>query len=181
MPRWLFLHSRVGQMQASSQAAANQLISDLRQKRDAFGRAVGNQTATSEGAWTGIKAQLDAQWQAFEAQLGKHIESAGRNLQQQQDIFHSLAAAQMKAWRDAADSFVAVAGEFASESRAKIATSATQMKAAATVAEQKLQSLGRVGTEPWSLLNAALSETRAAFDRSNQMAQDAIQQAMRSK
>jgi hypothetical protein len=156
------------------------LIADLHEKRNAFRSAVEKQAAASEVTWVGIKPQLDAQWKAFETQLGKYVESVGKELQQHQAIFHSLAAAQMKAWHEAADRFSAAASSFASEPRGKIEATATRMKAAATAAEEKLQSLARAGTEPWSLLNVALAETRAAFDRSNQMAQDAVKKAMLS-
>jgi hypothetical protein len=48
------------------------------------------------------------------------------------------------------------------------------MRAEAAAAEEKLQKLAKAGAEPWSALNTALAETRAAFDRANQIAQSAF-------
>jgi len=51
------------------------------------------------------------------------------------------------------------------------------MKADASQAEANLQKLTRAGTESWTALNGALSESRAAFDRANQSAWDAFKRA----
>ena len=51
------------------------------------------------------------------------------------------------------------------------------MRADATAAEAKLQKLGQAGTKSWLALSAALTETRAAFDRANQAAREAFKQA----
>ena len=51
------------------------------------------------------------------------------------------------------------------------------MKDDADAAQAKLDKLSRAGTESWSALNTALGETRAAFDRANQTAQDAFNRA----
>jgi hypothetical protein len=45
----------------------------------------------------------------------------------------------------------------------------------AGAAEEKLQKqLDQMGTQSWSTLTTALTETRAAFDRANQAARDAF-------
>ena len=51
------------------------------------------------------------------------------------------------------------------------------MKADASKAEANLQELKRAGTESWVALNGALAESRAAFDRANQSAWDALKRA----
>lgn len=51
------------------------------------------------------------------------------------------------------------------------------MRADAAAAADKLQKLARAPIESWSALNAALAETRAAFDRANQAAQEAFKRA----
>ena len=53
----------------------------------------------------------------------------------------------------------------------------TRMKADASKAEANLQELKRAGTESWVALNGALAESRAAFDRANQSAWDALKRA----
>jgi hypothetical protein len=52
-----------------------------------------------------------------------------------------------------------------------------RMDADATQAEEKLWRLNQAGSQSWSALTTALSETRAAFDRANQAAQDAFRKA----
>jgi len=52
-----------------------------------------------------------------------------------------------------------------------------RMNTDATAAEEKLQKLNQAGAQSWSALMAALTETRAAFDRANQAARDAFKRA----
>jgi hypothetical protein len=51
------------------------------------------------------------------------------------------------------------------------------MKVDAAAAEERLQKLNRAGTESWSALMGALTETRALFDRANQSVRDAFKMA----
>jgi hypothetical protein len=46
------------------------------------------------------------------------------------------------------------------------------MNADAVEAEKKLEKLSRAGTQSWSALMAALTETRTAFDRANEAARE---------
>jgi hypothetical protein len=55
-----------------------------------------------------------------------------------------------------------------------------QMKADASTAEAKFQKLTKAGTESWTALSAALSDSRAAFDRANQAAWEAFKRASSS-
>jgi len=52
-----------------------------------------------------------------------------------------------------------------------------RMEADAAVAEERLQKLNQAGMQSWSGLMGALAETRAAFDRANQAAQEAFKRA----
>jgi len=56
---------------------------------------------------------------------------------------------------------------------------ANQMKADAGAAQAKLAQLGAGSANPWAALTAALTETRAAFDRANRTAQEAFERATR--
>jgi hypothetical protein len=51
------------------------------------------------------------------------------------------------------------------------------MKADAVAAEEKLLKLNQAGTQSWSVLTAALTETRTVFDRANQAAREAFRRA----
>jgi hypothetical protein len=51
------------------------------------------------------------------------------------------------------------------------------MKADAVAAEARLLKLNEAGTQSWSVLMAALTETRATFDRANQALQEQFKRA----
>lgn len=168
------LESKAGEVQADSRAKANQLITDLQKQRDAFRETVEKQAEAGEAVWARTKAQLETEWVGFENEVAKYIDTFGRQIGQQQATFQHLVVAQLRAWREVADKVRDAAGEFGAERRGEIDASVARMKADAGTAEEKLQKLARAGTESWSALNAALAETRAAFDRANQTARDAF-------
>lgn len=60
--------------------------------------------------------------------------------------------------------------DFAPARRTEADAAVTRIKAEAAAAEEKLKNLARTGSTAWPALNAGLVETRAAFDRANQMA-----------
>ena len=77
-------------------------------------------------------------------------------------IFKLQAAAQLKAWREAADKLGGDAKKFATERRVEIDASVKRVQADAAVAEEKLQKqLDQMGPQSWSALMATLTETRA--------------------
>ena len=69
------------------------------------------------------------------------------------------------------------AKEFAAERRGEIDAVVKRMNTDATAAEETLQKLNQAGSQSWSALMAALTETRAAFDRANPVAVDAFKRA----
>ncbi len=81
---------------------------------------VKKQAEAGEAAWERNKVQLDSQWKAFEAQVKTYIETVGKQVQQQQAPFRDVAAAQVKAWREAADTIHDVAAKMAAARRADI-------------------------------------------------------------
>ena len=108
----------------------------------------------------------------------KYVESFSKQVEQQQATFKLQAAAQLKAWREAADKLGGDAKQFATERRDEIDASVKRMQADAAVAEEKLQKqLDQIGSQSWSALMATLTETRATFDRANQAARDAFKRA----
>jgi hypothetical protein len=168
------LESKASEAQAGARAKANQLIADLREKRNAFLTCVGKQAELSEAALQQAKAELQAQWSAFESQANEYFESLGKQAEQQHAAFQHLAEAQMKAWRNAADTVSEAANQFATERRSDIDATVARMKADADAAQQKLKWAAEKGPGSWSTLNAVLAETRAAFDRANQTAFNAF-------
>jgi len=168
------LEVKVNQLQADSKEKANQLIADLKKRSGEFQAEVKKQAEAGEAAWQRTKPQLESRWNDFEAQVKSYIETVGKQVQQQQATFRDVAAAQVKAWRDAADKLADAAAHVASEQRANIDAALKQMKADASEAEAGFQKLKQAGNESWSVFGAALAESRKAFDRANQAAWEAL-------
>jgi hypothetical protein len=101
----------------------------------------------------------------------------GKKIEQQQATFKLQAAAQLKAWREAADKLRTAGKEFAAERQGEIDATVKRMEVDAATAEEKLQKLNQAGMQSWSALMGALGETRAAFDRANKAAQEAFKRA----
>ena len=171
------LEAKAGQVQAESKVKANQLIADLQKRRDEFQATVKKQAEAGEAAWARTKPQLESRWNDFEAQVKTYIDSVGKQVQQQQATFRDVAAAQVKAWREAADKLHDAAAKVAAARRADLDATVRQMKADASEAEARLQKLKQAGSESWTTFGAALAESRNAFDRANQAAWDALKRA----
>ena len=67
-----------------------------------------------------MKASWNSEWTAIEAEVNNNIDSFGKQIEQQQEIFARQVDAQLKAWRDAADQLGAAAKGVAAERRAEI-------------------------------------------------------------
>jgi hypothetical protein len=172
------LESKASQVKADSRAKADQLVADLKKRRDEFQASVNAQAQAGEAAWRATKAQLESQWGGFEAQVKTYFETVGKQIEQQQATFRDVAAAQAKAWREAADTLHAEAAKVAAARRTDIDAAVKQMKADAAEAEARLQKLRQAGSDSWTALSAALTESRKAFDQANQAAWDAVKRAI---
>jgi hypothetical protein len=91
-----------------------------KKRRDEFQASLKAQAETAEATWARAKADLEPQWNGFEAQVKTYFESAGKQIEQQQATFKDIAAAQAKAWREAADKFRDAASQVATARRADI-------------------------------------------------------------
>lgn len=168
------IEGKANQAKADSKVRGDQLIADLRKRREEFQVSLKAQAEAGEGAWTRAKADLETQWNGFEAQVKTYFESAGKQIEQQQATFKDIAAAQAKAWREAADKFHDAASKVAVARRADIDAALKQMKSDASEAEARLEKLKQAGSHSWSVLSAALTESRKAFDEANQAASNAL-------
>jgi hypothetical protein len=175
------LEAKGSQVQAESKAKADQLIADLKQRRNEFQAVAKKHAAEGEAAWQRIKAQLESQWHGFETDVKTYLETFGKEFQQQQATFRDIAAAQVKAWREAADKLHGEATKVAAARRADVDAAINEMKSGAAEAEARFQKLKQAGRESWSALSAALAESRNAFDRANQQAWDAVKRAAPQK
>jgi ElaB/YqjD/DUF883 family membrane-anchored ribosome-binding protein len=172
------LEGKAGEIQADARDKADMALVDLRKSRDVFRDTIKKQAEANEAAWTSAKAKLEPEWNSFEAEVKKYVESFSKQVEQQRATFKVQAAAQLKAWREAADKLGSDTKQFAIERQAGIDAAVKRMQADAGAAEEKLQKhLDQLGAQSWSALMATLTETRAAFDRANQAARDAFKRA----
>ena len=171
------LEGKLAEVQSDARDKAKKVLADLRKQRDDFRDTIKKQSEANEAAWIQAKAKLEADWRSFEAEVKEYVESFGKKIEHQQATFKVQADAQLKAWREAADQLGIDAKKFASERRGEIDAALKRMNADAAEAEKKLQKLNQAGTQSWSALTAALTETRGAFDRANQAAQEAFKRA----
>jgi hypothetical protein len=171
------LEGRITEITTDSQAKAEQLIVDLRTKRDQFQDNMNRQAEAGEAAWTDAKAKLESDWNNFQVGVKRYLDGFGEQFRQQQETFQDVAAAQLHAWREAADKIHSASAGFAIERRARIDAAVEQMKEHASSAEANFQKLTKAGAQSWSAWSAALAESRAAFDRANQTAWEAFKKA----
>jgi hypothetical protein len=150
-------------VQAASRAKVDELLTNLRKRRLEFEESVPMHGEMNEAAWLRTKAELDAKWRGFEAEVTKYIETFSKQDEQQKAIFQKIAAAQLNAWQEASDKVHATATEFAAERRADIDAAVKQMKANASEAEATFQNLAQTGTASWTALTGALAQSRAVF------------------
>jgi len=172
------LGSKVGEVQADARDKATKALADLRKSRDIFRDTVKKQAEANEATWASAKAGLEPEWNSFEAEVKNYVESFSKQVEQQQATFKLQSAAQLKAWRDAADKLGSDTKKFTTERQTEIDAAVNRMQADATAAEEKLRKhMEQMGTQSWSALMAVLTETRAAFDRANQAAREAFKRA----
>ena len=171
------LEAKTSQLRLDAKTKAEQAIGDLKKRRNEFQAKAKAQAEASEAAWQAAKTQLEAQWTEFEAQVRTYLESVGKEIEQQQAIFRDVAAAQVNAWREAANKFQQAATTMAAEKRTSVDTAIKQMRADAAEADARLQRLKQAGSESWTALSGALAESRKAFDQANQKAWDAFRRA----
>jgi hypothetical protein len=164
-------------LQPASRAKTDQLIADLRKRRDEFQHAIMTHIEAGEATWLRDMSQLQLQFDSFIAGINEHIEAFEKQAGVQQAVFRDLAATQGKAWHDAAEQLHGAAVGFAAERRAEIERIAQQMEAGASKTEAQLQPLMGRGKESWSALRGALHASRAAFDSAVQSAGDAFKRA----
>lgn len=171
------LEAKAGQVKADSKVKADQLVADLKKRRDEFKAQAQTQAQAGEAALQAGKTQLETQWKAYETQVKTYFDTVGKQVEQQQATFRDVATAQIKAWREAADTFGKELTKVAAARQGDVDAAVKQMKADAAEAETRLQKLKQAGSETWSGLSAALAESRKSFDRANQTTGDAVKRA----
>ena len=172
------LETKAHTLQAEYRDKGKQLLAELKKHRDAFKASALKQAEAGEAAWERTKAQLESQWTTFEEQVTTFFNSVGKEFgHEQQSTFRDIAAAQAKAWEQAAHSFEKSVGKVAAARRSEVEAAVKQMKADAIDVHARLQKMKHAQNESWSALSAALAESRRAFDKANHKTWDAFRRA----
>ncbi len=150
------LEAKASQVKADSKVRADHLITDLKKQRDKFQVKAKAQAQAGEAAWRANKAQIEAQWHTFEAQVKTYFDTVGKQIEQQQATFWDVAAAQAKAWREAAETFQKELGNIAAARRNDLDAAIKQMRADTVEAEARLQKVKQAGGESWAALSRSL-------------------------
>lgn len=175
------LEAKTSKMSADAKVKAEQLLAELRKRRDEFQAKSKTNAQAGEAALRAAHAQLETQWQGFEAQLKLYLDTAGKQIEQHQATFRAVADAQAKAWRETADKLHAEALKVAAAKRADIDAAIRQMKGHAAEAEVQVRKLGQAGGESWSAFSTALAQSREKLDRATREAWDAVSRAGAAK
>ncbi|CAL80689.1 conserved hypothetical protein [Bradyrhizobium sp. ORS 278] len=165
---------KAAEAEAASKAKTQEILADLTKRRDDLEALLKTQAAAGEAALAGAKAELDQHWAGFEAQTKAYFETAGKQAAQQQATFKDIAAAQAKAWSEAADRFREAATQVTAAGTADLDTVLRQLSSDAAQAGAHLETLKQTGSQSWSVFSAALSDSRKAFDQANQAAWNAL-------
>jgi hypothetical protein len=169
------LEAKTGQLKADSAPKAAELLAELKKRRGEFQAAARAQLEAAEGVLKTGKAQLETHWQAFEAQVKTCLKSLDKR--SGQATFREVAAAHVRAWGETQNALQAEAAKLAATQRPKVEAALKQMKTHAAEAEAQLQKLKQAGDQSWVSLNAALTESRKAFDRASREAWEAFKKA----
>jgi hypothetical protein len=159
---------------AESKIKVDEIVADLKKRRDEFQALFKTQAEAGEAVWASVRTDLEKHWAGFEAQMKTYFESAGKQIEQQQVTFKGIAAAQAKAWRESADQFREAAAKVAGARTTDLDAALKRLKSDASETEARLQKLKQAGNESWSVLSAALAESRKSFDQANRAAWSAL-------
>jgi len=170
------LETKAGEAQAGSKVARDEFINGLKKMRTEFSAAVKKMAEAGGEALDLARAELDPLWAAFEGQIKAYMDNLGKDPAQQQAIFRDMAAAQGRAWRDAAEKLDESAQKAAAAHRGEFQAVANRMKAEAVDAEAQLHQLKAAGAKSWTAYSAALTESRKAFFHANETAWKALKQ-----
>ena len=84
---------RTAQMAADSKTAADNMVVDLRAKRDGFLNEMKKQGEAGEAAWQQTKTRMESDWNGFQGEVKKYVERFGEQLKQQRTAFEDAARA----------------------------------------------------------------------------------------
>ncbi len=171
------IETKADQVREDSKKNAQNLMAELKRRRDEYEATLKAQVEAGEEAWGRTKAQLETQAKAFDADVKTYMETVAKQAEQQQATFRQIAAAQLKAWGEAAENIQQQTQRLAAERRAEVDAAVRHMQAEAGEAEKRVHNIGQAPSESGAALTAALTDSRNAFERAHQAAADAFRRA----
>lgn len=171
------MQAGLGALSAEAKRQAEHAIVEMNAQREAFQRAIKEQSSEGEAALAKARTALEANWASFETTMQKYLADARQTAEQQQALFAARAEAQRKAWQQSMEAFYQQAGGFAVAKRSDLDVALDHAKAEAEAAKSRLDAAAKAGAQSWDAMTAALEESRAAFEKAGKKAMDAFNRA----
>lgn len=174
------LHRQAGKAKTTALESVDRSIQDLRRRRDAFRQAMKIAFEAGATQWADHKTRLESQWNDFEAELNRTMETFGAQVANRQMMFRDLVAAQRNAWRNTAKTVQSFTTGFAHDCEVEIKQAIQTMKANELKAEERLKDIKEAGADSWLTMKGALAESRSAFDRSIKACEKAFERTTKT-
>ncbi len=97
------LEAKASQVKAEAKPRSEELLNYLKEQRDEFRAKIEAQTRAGAARTETTKSQLESLWSDFETQVQTYFDTVGKQMKHQHATFEDIAAAQVQAWREAAD------------------------------------------------------------------------------
>ncbi len=173
------METGIKDLQTQGRASAETALAEMKAKRDAFSGQIDASREAGEAAWADINTQMLANWNAFESAAKSYMGTATEFAEQNRAAFQARADAQVKSWRDSLETLQGMAMEFSGDRKADIESAVEKMRSEGDSAKARLDSLSQAGTESWSGMMKALTDSREAFEKANTAAFETFKRAIK--
>ncbi|WP_159079767.1 hypothetical protein [Methyloceanibacter sp. wino2] len=174
------LQANLDKLDANSRAQAEQAIAQLNQWVEQGQRDIKTAQAQGEASVAQAKADMETLWANFQNNAG---DWAGL-LKDNQAMFQARAQAQVQAWQDTVNAYMARVSDVHDKNKAQAQAQVAQLQADAKKAQAdlaaKVDELTKAGQSSWSAMSDALDQSRNAFAKSLETTAKNFNDAMKS-
>lgn len=174
------LQANLDKLDANSRAQAEQAIAQLNQWVEQGQRDINTAQAQGEASVAQAKADMETLWANFQNNAG---DWAGL-LKDNQAMFQARAQAQVQAWQDTVNAYMARVSDVHDKNKAQAQAQVAQLQADAKKAQAdltaKVDELTKAGQSSWSAMSDALDQSRNAFAKSLETTAKNFNDAMKS-
>ncbi|WP_141702030.1 hypothetical protein [Methyloceanibacter stevinii] len=174
------LQANLDKLDANSRAQAEQAIAQLNQWVEQGQRDINTAQAQGEASVAQAKADMETLWANFQNNAG---DWAGL-LKDNQAMFQARAQAQVQAWQDTVNAYMARVSDVNDKNKAQAQAQVAQLQADAKKAQAdltaKVDELTKAGQSSWSAMSDALDQSRNAFAKSLETTAKNFNDAMKS-